>query len=205
MDRSTEASDLTDLFCRVRLVRNREHAGAQLATRLEALYQQDVLVLGIPRGGVPVAAQIARRLNADLDVVVVRKLGAPCQPELAVGAVAADGSRYLNDALIQEMGVTAEVLEWLIRSETAEARGRAACFRGSRPPPRIEGRTVVIVDDWLSTGATMCRSGRARRVSTCAMKPTRSSLCTSQNHFRQSVSITEVEELLLMEHTPASA
>jgi putative phosphoribosyl transferase len=114
-----------------------------------------VLVLGIPRGGVPVAAEVARKLDAELDVVVARKLGAPGEPELAIGAVTANGGRYLNDALEQEAGVTGEYLASVTAEETAKAHRGEELFRGKRPAPRIEGRTVIVVDDGLATGATM--------------------------------------------------
>lgn len=168
MDESTEVWDPGDPFSWLRLFRNREHAGAQLASRLEALHGQELLVLGIPRGGVPVAAQVARRLDADLDVVVARKLGAPYQPELALGAVTSDGWHYLNKALIEAMAIAPDVLQQLIDRETAKARGLASRLRGNRPSARVEGRTVIIVDDGLATGATMraaIRSVRTQRPS----------------------------------------
>ncbi len=146
--------------------RNRSDAGARLGERLNAYRGQDVLVLGIPRGGVPVAAEVAQRLGAELDIIVARKLGAPFQPELAIGAVTANGGRYLNLELIEEVGFTEELLESLAAREMAEARRREARFRGKRPPPRVEDRTVIVVDDGLATGATMraaVRSLRKRR------------------------------------------
>lgn len=126
----------------------------------------DVLVLGIPRGGVPVAAVVARHLNAELDIIVARKLGAPDQPELAIGAVTANGGRYLNQALIGEAQVSDEFLEAITAREMAEAQRRERVFRGGRPAPRIEGRTVIVIDDGLATGATMraaVRSVRSRK------------------------------------------
>src|SRR5215467_2953957 len=119
------------------MFRDRADAGAQLALRLEHLRGGDVLVLGIPRGGVPVAAAIARRLGAELDVVVARKLGAPTQPELAIGAVTASGGLYLNEELLREAGVSMRFLESAIAYEIREARRREHRLRGERPRPRI--------------------------------------------------------------------
>jgi putative phosphoribosyl transferase len=143
--------------------RDRRDAGARLAERLAGLKGQDVLVLGIPRGGVPVADEIARRLGAELDVVVARKLGAPGQPELALGAVTANGGRVQNDELIAESGVPASYLAAVTEQQMAEARRRQERFRGGAPPPRVAGRTVLVVDDGLATGATMRAAVRSLR------------------------------------------
>jgi putative phosphoribosyl transferase len=152
-----------DLLPTVRIFRDRIDAGAELAKRLEAYRGRDVLVLGIPRGGVPVAAEVARSLDAELDIVVARKLGAPFQPELAIGAVTANGGRYLNDVLAREADVTPEYLAAVTAEEMAEAHRREERFRGQRTPPRIAGRTVIVVDDGLATGATMRAAVRSLR------------------------------------------
>ena len=154
---------LEDILPGVRVFRNRVDAGAQLAERLAAYQGQDVLVLGIPRGGVPVAAEVAHQLGAELDVLVARKLGARFQPELAIGAVTANGGRYLNQDLIEQTGVSAAELEAITAAEMAEAHRRQARFRGRRPAPRIAGRTVILVDDGLATGATMRAAVRSVR------------------------------------------
>jgi predicted phosphoribosyltransferase len=148
------------------LFRDRRDAGARLGERLAALRGQDLLVLAIPRGGVPVADEVARRLDAELDVVVARKLGAPGQPELAIGAVTADGGRYLNEEILRETDADAAYLSRVTAEQMAEARRREARFRGGAAPPRLAGRTVILVDDGLATGATMraaVRSVRQRR------------------------------------------
>jgi putative phosphoribosyl transferase len=163
MDDSATALTLADLLPTLRVFHDRVDAGAQLAQRVEMYRATDPLILGIPRGGVPVAAEIARQLDAELDIVVARKLGAPFQPELAIGAVTANGGRYINDALIQEAGVTDEFLQTVTTEEMAEAHRREARFRGDRSAPRIEGRTVIVVDDGLATGATMRAAVRSLR------------------------------------------
>ncbi|POM23057.1 putative phosphoribosyl transferase [Actinomadura rubteroloni] len=111
-------------------------------------------MLGLPRGGTPVAAEVARALNGTLDVLVTRKIGAPGQPELAVGAVAEGGEPALDPALLAEAGVTADELAPVIEAERAELDRRVATYRGDRPPPDMAGRTVVVVDDGLATGST---------------------------------------------------
>jgi putative phosphoribosyl transferase len=135
---------------------NRKEAGRKLGASL-ARYgrQRDLLVLGLPRGGVPVAAEVAYALKAPLDVCVVRKLGAPSNPELAMGAVAANGVQILNPDVIRGLSVSPSDLETAIRRETEEVSLREARYRSGRCPAPIQGRTVVIVDDGIATGATM--------------------------------------------------
>ncbi len=143
--------------------RDRIDAGRILADRLGTYRGKDVLVLGIPRGGVPVAAEVARRLNAELDVLVARKLGAPGQPELAIGAVTAKGGEFINEEMVGSLGVSRAYLQDVRRDQMAEARRREARFRGNRPAERIQDRVVILVDDGLATGATMRAAVRSVR------------------------------------------
>jgi len=145
---------------------DRVHAASVLADRLVQYHGRDVLVLGIPRGGVPVAAEVARKLGADLDVVVARKLGAPQEPELAIGAVTADGAEFLNEAVVRALDVSEDYIEGVRRRQMREAQRRENRFRGDRPAGRIQDRVTILVDDGLATGATMraaVRSVRSRR------------------------------------------
>src|SRR2546427_8487177 len=145
------------------IFRDRRDAGRALAARLERYRGWDALVLGLPRGGVVVAAEVARQLDAELDVVVARKLGAPISPEVAIGAVTASGERVLNEDLIRELDVSEAYLSGVTALEQREARRREVWLRGNRPPPRIAGRTVIVVDDGLATGATMRAALRSVR------------------------------------------
>lgn len=138
-----------------RLYRDRADAGRKLAAHLKQFAGSNALVLGIPRGGVPVAAEVARELDADLDVIVARKLGAPAQPELAIGAVTSNGGRFLNEDVMAQVGVSDDHLKRVTIAEMAEARRREEKFRGGRPAAGIKDRTVIVVDDGLATGATM--------------------------------------------------
>lgn len=125
---------------------------------------QDVVVLGLPRGGVPVAYEVARALGAPLDVIVVRKLGLPGQPELAMGAIGEDGVRVLDEWLMRSAGIGADQLARVEQRERAELERRAERFRGTRPRVDLTGRTALIVDDGIATGSTAraaCRVARA--------------------------------------------
>jgi len=154
---------LRDVVVPGRFFRDRRDAGRVLAEALERYRARDPLVLGIPRGGVVVAAEVARRLGAELDVLVARKLGAPDHPELAIGAVTADGGRWLNGGLVSSLGVDAGYLDEITRAEMAEAHARETRFRGVRPPPEVKGRVVILVDDGFATGATVRAAARALR------------------------------------------
>lgn len=154
---------LEQLGARGPIFHDRRAAGDALAARLDAYRGTDALVLGIPRGGVVVAAQLARRLEAELDVIVARKLGSPVSAELAIGAVTADGGRFLNEDVIRELGVSEPYIAAVTQVQQRQARQREALFRGNRPPPRIAGRTVTLVDDGLATGATMRAAVRSVR------------------------------------------
>lgn len=145
------------------LFEDRTEAGLRLARALDLYADRGVLVLGIPRGGVLVAAETARNLNADLDILVARKIGAPGSPELAIGAVTASGGRFLNDDLIAELGVSPEYIEEHTATETAEATDRDRRLRGDADPIEIDGRVVLLIDDGLATGATMRAAIRSVR------------------------------------------
>lgn len=133
---------------------DRRDAGRRLAQDLAHLHGRHPVVLGLPRGGVPVAAEVAAALGGPLDVVVVRKLGLPWQPELAMGALGEDGAEVLDRGMIEQSGVTREQLEAIERNETVRLREQVASFRGGAEPVDIEGRDVVIVDDGVATGMT---------------------------------------------------
>ena len=149
---------------------DRRDAGRRLARRLLSLKTEGAVVLGLPRGGVPVAAEVAEVLHAPLDVLVVRKLGCPWQPELGFGAVAEGGVRVLNDQLVGELGLTNEDVEGVTRREQAELERRVRTYRRGRPPVPVERQNVVLVDDGIATGSTvrsavqLLRQRGARRV-----------------------------------------
>jgi len=158
-----DEEELLELVERDPLFRDRRDAGDALAERLAAYRGRDVLVLGIPRGGVVVAAQVARQLGADLDVVVARKLGSPISAELAIGAVTANGGRFLNEEVMRELDVSEPYLTAVTAVQMTEAREREARFRRGRGPLQVAGRTVILVDDGLATGATMRAAVRSVR------------------------------------------
>ena len=143
---------------------DRKDAGTKLAALLTAYEKQpDVLVIALPRGGVPVAFEVARALGCELDVLVVRKLGTPGQEELAMGAIASGGVRQLNSQFIRAAGISTEEVEEATRREEAELGRREAAYRGDRPALDVKGRTVILVDDGLATGSTMRAAVKALR------------------------------------------
>jgi putative phosphoribosyl transferase len=143
---------------------DRSDAGRQLAAKLLNLRGEPVVVLGLPRGGVPVAFQVARALGAPLDVIVVRKLGVPFQPELGMGAVGEDGVRVLNPEVIDGIGISAGEVADVEERERAEVGRRARRYRGDRARQPLGGRVAVVVDDGIATGSTAraaCQVARA--------------------------------------------
>jgi putative phosphoribosyl transferase len=149
----------------VRRFRDRAEAGRELGERLVETYagRQDVLVLALPRGGVVVGREVADRLDAPLDVLVVRKLGFPGQSELAMGAIASGGVRVLNEALLDQTGVSQALVDDVVGRERVELERREVLYRGDRAAPDVSGKTVLVVDDGLATGSTMLAAVQALR------------------------------------------
>jgi putative phosphoribosyl transferase len=135
---------------------DRSDAGQFLAEKLQAYTDRpDVLVLALPRGGVPVGYEVARALHAPLDVYLVRKLGVPGHEELAMGAIASSGVRVLNQDVVKALDIPEEIIEQVADRELQELQRRERIYRGKRPPPHVRGRIVILVDDGLATGSTM--------------------------------------------------
>jgi len=150
--------------------RDRGEGGRFLAAKLARYADRaDVLVLALPRGGVPVAYEVARALGAPLDVFLVRKLGVPGHEEYAMGAIATSGVRVLNGDVVSALGIPHDVIDAIAARERQELERRERLYRGGRPPPEVRGRTVILVDDGLATGATMQAAIKALR----QHKPTR--------------------------------
>ena len=146
------------------LFRDRRDAGRDLAQRLARYaHRPDVTVLALPRGGVPVAAELAEALHAPLDVFVIRKLGVPGQPELAMGAIATGGARVMNNDIVASLEIHDEQIEAITAEEHEELTRREALYREGRPPLDVHGRTVLLVDDGAATGATMRVAATALR------------------------------------------
>jgi len=137
------------------LFRDRFDAGRQLAARLQRYAGRDVVVLALPRGGVPVGYEVARALGAPLEVFLVRKLGVPGHEELAMGAIASGGVRVLNEEVVHKLGIPAEVVDAVTEQEQQELERRVRTYRGDRPAPEVRDRIVILVDDGLATGSTM--------------------------------------------------
>ncbi|NIP71847.1 MAG: phosphoribosyltransferase [Gammaproteobacteria bacterium] len=135
---------------------NRAEAGRQLAAALKDYRgREDVIVLALPRGGVPVAYEVAEALGAPMDLVVVRKLGTPGQEELAMGAIATGGARVMNTDVVAALRISEEVIERVVERERRELERRERAYRGERPRPELRDRYIVLIDDGLATGATM--------------------------------------------------
>lgn len=144
--------------------RDRDEAGALLASKLMAYTNKpDVIVLALPRGGVPVGAQVAKKLKVPFDVFVVRKLGLPGRPELAMGAIASGGVRVLNGDVVNALRIRDEVINAVTAEEYQELKRREQSYREDLPPPEVEGKTVIIVDDGIATGSTMVAAISALR------------------------------------------
>src|SRR6266705_2843656 len=147
-----------------RAFRNRAEAGRQLAEKLERYAgRDDVIVLGLPRGGAPVAYEVAKRLLSPLDVFIVRKLGVPGFEELAAGAIASGGVRVLNEDVVRAIPYATEAIEAVTAKETAELERREQTYREERPAPELRDKIVILVDDGLATGATMRAAVKALR------------------------------------------
>ena len=149
-----------------RLFKDRRDAGVQLAAKLAA-YANDpsVLVLGLPRGGVPVAYEVSRALSAPLDVFVVRKLGVPGHRELAMGAIASGGVRVLNEEVLRVLNISSAMIDMVAAQEQKELERQQRLYRGDAPFPELSGRKIIVVDDGLATGSTMRAAVRALRQS----------------------------------------
>ncbi|VVE20517.1 phosphoribosyltransferase [Pandoraea terrigena] len=150
---------------------DRAEAGRVLARQLgQYAGRSDVIVLALPRGGVPVGYEVAQALAVELDVLVVRKLGVPHNPELAMGAIASGGALYLDEQMIRLAGITQAQIVDVLGDERRELARREALYRGQRPPLKIEGRTVIVVDDGIATGSSMrvaiaaLRTGKPARI-----------------------------------------
>ena len=142
---------------------DRHDAGRQLAERLLPLADEDPVVVGLPRGGVPVAEEVATALGAPLEILSVRKLGAPHNPEYGIGAIAEDGTRVFDPEALAVLGIDNRTLESIVARETAELRRRVAAYRGDRAAMPLDRRTVVVVDDGVATGVTDTAALRAIR------------------------------------------
>jgi putative phosphoribosyl transferase len=147
------------------IFKDRRHAGKMLADALEEYAgRPDVIVLGLPRGGVPVAFEVARRLHAPLDVMVVRKLGLPGWEELAMGAVASGGVRVINEEVVRSSNITRATIEQTAAVEMEELRRREMAYRGHTGAPQVRGKVVILVDDGIATGSTIRAAVQAIRL-----------------------------------------
>jgi predicted phosphoribosyltransferase len=150
------------------IFQNRAEAGKQLASRLGKYANRgDVIVLGVPRGGVPIASEVATALNLPLDIFVLRKLGVPGHEEFAFGAIGSGGVRVLDRQVIESVGLSNMVIDLVTRAERAELARREQIYRGGRPPLDVRGKTVILVDDGIATGASLTAGVHAIR----QMKP----------------------------------
>ena len=175
---------------------DRRDAGRRLARNLSRYREERPVVFALPRGGVPVAYEISRALGAPLDVFVSRKLGAPGQPELGIGAVAAGDVRVLNEDIVRRLGIPDDYVQEITAHETAEVERRLRYFRGERPEPEVVGRTAILVDDGLATGVTARAAIEALRLRRPERLVLAAPVCAAQTAelFRP-----EVDELVCLE------
>jgi predicted phosphoribosyltransferase len=186
----------------MRIFPDRAEAGRELGARLGRYRGRDVIVLGLPRGGIPVAREVARALDAPLDVFLVRKLGAPGHEELAMGAIASGGVRVLNEDVISMLGVSEDQIAAVAAREARELERRDREYRGGKPLPELRGRIVILVDDGLATGATMRAAAAAVRASGPARLVVAVPVAARETceDFRRDPAVDEIECV----HTPAS-
>jgi putative phosphoribosyl transferase len=180
---------------------DREQAGRELAKKLKAYKEiADVLVLGLPRGGVPVAFQVATELRAPLDVFVVRKLGVPGREELAFGAIASGGFRFLDSEIVEAVGISELEIELITAKQRHELERRELAYRGGRPPVAVHGQTVILVDDGIATGSSMQVAITALR----QMKPARIVVATPVAPASTCKRLRRVVDELICVQMPAS-
>jgi putative phosphoribosyl transferase len=180
---------------------NRSEAGQFLAENLSAYANRDdVVVLALPRGGVPVAAEVAKKLNAPLDVFVVRKLGLPGHPELAMGAIASGGVRVFNGEVVNALRISDEVIDAVSAEELVELQRREKAYRADRPPLELEGKTVIVVDDGIATGSTMLAAVSALRQLNAARIVVATPVIAKSTYSEIQRAADEVAAVLVLEH-----
>jgi predicted phosphoribosyltransferase len=180
---------------------NRSEAGQFLAEHLSNYTnREDALVLALPRGGVPVAAEVAKRLNAPLDVFVVRKLGLPGHPELAMGAIASGGVRVFNGELVNALRISDEAIDAVTAEELIELQRREEVYRAGLPPLELEGKTVIVVDDGIATGSTMLAAVSALRQLNAAHIVVAAPVIAASTYGEMQRAADEVAVVLVPEH-----
>ena len=180
---------------------DRTEAGQFLADNLSAYANRDdVVVLALPRGGVPVAAEVAKKLNAPLDVFVVRKLGLPGHPELAMGAIASGGVRVFNGEVVNALRIPDEVIDAVSAEELVELQRREKAYRADRPPLELEGKIVVVVDDGVATGSTMLAAVSALRQLNAARIVVATPVIAASTYAEIQRAADEVAAVLVPEH-----
>ena len=181
------------------LFRDRADAGRRLAAKLSAYAgRPDVLVLALPRGGVPVAYEVAQALGAPLDVFLVRKLGVPGREELAMGAMATGGVRVINEDVVRTLGIPDDVIDAVAEKERRELARRERAYRDDRPPPDVRGKIVLLVDDGLATGSTM----RAAIAALRRMHPARIVVAVPVGSVETCAEMADVADEVVCAETP---
>jgi predicted phosphoribosyltransferase len=182
-----------------RRFRNRKQAGRLLAERLRKYAgRDDIVVLALPRGGVPVGYEVAKELGARLGLLLVRKVGVPGHEELAMGAIATGGLLVLDDKLVRALGIDESQLQRAVAAEARELERRAAAYNGNRSPPQLEGKTVILVDDGLATGSTM----RAAALTVRQLNPARIVVAVPVASAETCQEFEDVVDEILCEVTP---